>query len=194
MRKIICGVTMIWSLVVFGSMVTSSTAMAQSSYPFVDADFEIPEVLETQEFRLRMLTVNDAVKDYDAVMSSVEHLRKVWPGSGWPEDGLTLEEDIVALGWHQQEFWNRSSFAYTVVTLDESEVIGCVYINPTRKRGYDAEVYFWVRESELEKGTDARLFDAVESWLNRKWDFDNAAYPGRGIDWDAWESLPDEPR
>ena len=43
---------------------------AQSSNPFVPSDFKVPEKLETEKFRLRMLTVNDVVKDYDAVMTS----------------------------------------------------------------------------------------------------------------------------
>ena len=175
------------------SMVTSIPVKAQSSYPFVKDDFEIPEKLETKEYRLRMLTVNDTVKDYDAVMSSVEHLATVWPGSGWPE-GLTLEQDLVDLGWHQREFLNRTSFAYTVVTLDETRVIGCVYIDPTRKRGYDAEVYLWVRASELENGLDSRLFKTVQQWLNEKWPFKNPGFPGRTIDWEKWDSLPDEKR
>ena len=42
--------------------------MAQSTNPFVAKEFKIPEKLDTQEIRLRMLTVNDAMKDYDAVM------------------------------------------------------------------------------------------------------------------------------
>lgn len=164
---------------------------AQSNFPFVDEDVDIPNTLETAEFRLRMLTVNDVVKDYDAVMSSVEHLKTIWPGSGWPE-GLTLEEDLIDLGWHQREFMNRTSFAYTMVTLDESEVIGCVYINPTRKPGFDAEVYFWVRESELERGLDARLATAINGWLDDDWPFENPGYPGREIEWTAWDSLPDK--
>ena len=171
----------------------NNPVMGQSGYPFVDPEFDVPEVLETGEFRLRMLTVNDVVKDYDAVMSSVEHLRKVWPDSGWP-DGLTLEEDLIDLGWHQREFTNRSSFAYTMVTLDETTVIGCVYVNPTRKRGYDAEVYLWVRESLHEDGLDARLHEAVKRWLDSDWNFENAGMPGRDIDWDTWNSLPDEAR
>lgn len=171
----------------------SATVMGQSPSPFVDQSFEVPENLETDEFRLRMLTVNDVVKDYDAVMSSVDHLSKVWPGSGWP-DGLTLEEDLIDLGWHQKEFMRRSSFAYTMVTLDESTVVGCVYINPTRKRGYDAEVYLWVRESQLEGGLDARLYDAVKSWLDSDWNFEKPGLPGRDIDWETWNSLPDEKR
>jgi hypothetical protein len=158
---------------------------------FVADSFVVPEVLETSEFRLRMLTVNDLVKDYDAVMSSVEHLKSVWPDSGWPE-GLTLEQDLIDLGWHQKEFMNRSSFAYTMVTLDESTVIGCVYIDPSMLRQFDAEVYLWVRASEVESGLDARLFATVKLWLADKWPFENPVFPGRDVDRTTWKSLQAE--
>ena len=88
----------------------TSIAAGQSMTPFVREDFKIPETLETKEFRLRMLTVNDVVKDYDAVMTSVDHLKTICPGSGWPE-GLTFEQDLIDLGWHQKEFQRRRSFA-----------------------------------------------------------------------------------
>ncbi len=64
------------------------------SVPFVPAEFEVPALLETEDFRIRMLTVNDVVKDYDAVMNP-----------------------------------------------DETICLGCVYIDPCQKTGYDAEVY-----------------------------------------------------
>jgi hypothetical protein len=156
--------------------------------PFVPTDFDVPEKLETPEFRIRPLTVNDVVKDYDAVMTSVEHLKTVWPGSKWP-DGLTLEQDLIDLGWHQKEFQSRRSFAYTVVTLSESQVIGCVYIDPTRRAGFDAEVFLWVRRSELAGGLDAKLYETVQHWLQADWPFKKVAFPGRSIDWPAWRSL-----
>jgi hypothetical protein len=170
-----------------------TTVMGQSVHPFVSGEFSVPDVLETSEFRLRMLTINDVDKDYAAVMSSVDHLRNVWPGSGWP-DGLTIEENLIDLGWHHREFTNRTSFAYTMVTLDESKVIGCVYVNPTRKHGYDAEVYLWVRQSELANGLDDRLFDTVVEWLDDHWEFGTPAFPGRTIAWKEWNSIPDEKR
>ena len=104
-------------------LVMPLNTIAQSPTPFVPKEFKIPEKLETKEFRLRMLTVNDVVKDYDAVMTSVDHLRSVWPGGSWP-DGLTFEQDLIDLGWHQKEFQRRRSFAYTVVTPSESKVTG----------------------------------------------------------------------
>jgi heme oxygenase len=83
--------------------------------PLVSKDFAVPESIEYEHFKLRMLTVNDVVKDYDAVMSSSKELQKMFPTwEGWPKD-LTLEQDLVDLGWHQAEFKMRSSFTYTVV-------------------------------------------------------------------------------
>jgi hypothetical protein len=164
-----------------------------SSVPFIPTDFTVPEKLETEEFRLRMLTVNDVVKDYDAVMTSVDHLKTIWPGGKWPE-GLTLEQNLIDLGWHQKEFQTRRSFAYTVVTPSESMVIGCVYIEPTHKRGYDAEVYLWARQSELAGGLETRLYAAVKDWIAKDWPFKTVAFPGRDIAWDTWRSIPNEKR
>jgi hypothetical protein len=161
--------------------------------PFVPADFAVPQKLETSEFRLRMLTVNDVVKDYDAVISSAEHLKSIWPGGTWP-DGLTLEQNLIDLGWHQKEFQMRRSFAYTVVTPSESQVTGCVYIDPTLKRGYDAVVYLWARQSELAAGLENRLYAVVKDWLARDWPFKKVAFPGRDIDWATWRAIPDEKR
>ena len=158
--------------------------------PFVPKDFQVPAQLETAEFRLRMLTVHDVVKDFDAVITSVDHLRTIWPTGKWPE-GLTLEQNLIDLGWHQKEFQTRRSFAYTVVSLSEHAVLGCVYIVPARRQGYDAEVYLWARQSELAGGLEQRLFDVVEKWVTRDWPFERVAFPGRTIPWEQWSGLPE---
>ena len=165
------------------------TVAAESPYPFVATDFDVPAMLETKHFRLRMLTVGDVVKDYDAVISSAEHLQSVWPGSSWPA-GLTLEQNLIDLGWHQKEFQRRRSFAYTVVELDESRVIGCVYINPSRKVGYDAVVYLWTRPpNQTDVIDEDTLRTAVRSWLKDEWPFENAVFPGTDIGWEDWEDV-----
>src|SRR4029450_1255734 len=82
--------------------------------PFLPSDFGVPELLEAGRFRLRPLTVHDVVKDYDAVMSSREHLwaqfGEAW---GWPPADLTLEQDLIELGWHQEEFQAQVCLRYT---------------------------------------------------------------------------------
>lgn len=158
--------------------------------PLVPDNFSVPEVLETPRMRLRPLTINDAVKDFDAVMESENRLRTVFePGGEWPS-GLTLEQNMIELGWHQTEFQLRTSFAYTVVNLDETKVLGCMYIYPTTKPGYDVEITMWVRQSQVADGLDAHLFETVERWIAESWPLQNPAYPGRRISFDDWRALP----
>ena len=59
--------------------------------PLVPDDFVVPENLVTETFRLRMLTIHDVVKDYDAVMTSRKYLQGVFgPRSDWPAEDLSL--------------------------------------------------------------------------------------------------------
>ena len=163
--------------------------VSRSKRPFVPAEFAVPSELSTANFTLRMLSVDDVEKDFEAVTSSAERLSRVWPDSGWPA-GLTLRQNLIDLGWHEKEFQNRTSFAYTMVAPDESEVLGCVYFYPTDKAGCDAEVFLWVRESEVADDLDKELFEVVQRWLASDWPFENPAYPGRTISWEQWKSLP----
>lgn len=168
---------------------TAQGVSAQSDYPFVADDFEVPDGLTTEDFRLRMLSVNDVVKDFEAVIASKPNLLSLFPGgSDWPE-GLTLEANLVDLGWHQKEFQIRRSFTYTVVALDGSKVLGCVYIHPTRKSGYDADITFWARESDQGDPADRALEQAVRAWIAAEWPFKNPAFPGRDMAWDEWNAL-----
>ena len=148
---------------------------------FVPDDFIIPEKLETEEFRLRMLTVDDVGKDYEAVMSSREHLRSLVSmedkNNTWPEEKMTIEEDLEDLRRHQDEFLKRKAFAYTVVNLDESRCLGCVYIDPSEKKGIDAEVTLWAISGELGNGLEKRLLKTIKGWVEEKWPFNNAEYP-----------------
>jgi len=146
--------------------------------PFVPSDLNVPSMLETERFRLRMLSVDDVEQDYEAVIESRELLHAMY-GGPWPREGFTLEENLTDLKRHQEEFLTRKAFAYTVVSLDESRVLGCVYINPARRTDADAEVHMWVRQSEYDKGLDAVLFHEVRDWLGSAWPFATVAYPGR---------------
>lgn len=158
---------------------------------FVPEDFIVPDVLENDRFRLRPLTVNDVVKDYDAVVTSVEHLQKTQPFGlkhNWPVKDISLEQDLIDLGWHQKEFQNRTSFAYTVMSLDEKKCLGCVYIYQSSNSGYDAEIIMWVRQSEVNIGLDEDVYACVRQWVLEKWPFKNPGYPGRDVDWKMWNS------
>ncbi|WP_375268556.1 hypothetical protein [Phenylobacterium sp.] len=152
---------------------------------FVPPDFDIPRRLETPDFILRPLTIHDLLKDYAAVMTSVERLQGVFgPGSDWPRPDMTLEEDLADLGWHQVEFERRTSFAFTVMAPDEGQCLGCAYLYPSERAGFDAKAYCWVRASAAD--LDAALFAAFRDWLLSAWPFARVAFPGREIAWADW--------
>jgi hypothetical protein len=141
-------------------------------YELVPDDFEVPARLEHERFRLRMLSVDDVVKDFDAICDRVDH-------QGRPEPPFvpTVAENLVDLGWHQKEFKLRRSFAYTVVAPDESQVIGCVYVNPSET--HDARVRMWVRRSAWDEGLDPLLEAAVRGWIERDWPFASVDWADR---------------
>jgi hypothetical protein len=149
---------------------------------FLPRDFQAPAVVETARFRLRSITIHDAFKDYDAVMSSRAHLWSRFGAAwGWPSEDMTIEQNIVDLGWHQKEFQLRSSFDYAVMSLDEQRLLGCVYIDPPHEPGTDADVWFWARQSELASGLETDLAAFLGTWLTKAWPFKTITFNGERI-------------
>jgi hypothetical protein len=138
-------------------------------HELVSEDFDVPATLEHERFRLRMLTVDDVVKDFDAISNRVDHR-----GTPQPPFVPTVALNLVDLGWHQKEFELRRSFAYTIVAPDESRVLGCAYINPSET--HDASVRMWVRQDAWEDGLDPLAEAALRDWLEREWPFES-------VDW-----------
>ena len=162
--------------------------------PFVPPDFQPPESVEGDGFTIRPLHVSDAVIDYDAVMTSVDSIRdSYWRAPGWPEDDLSLMQNLIDLAWHTKERQFKTSFAYIPVSPDGAQELGCIYIDPSIKAGYDANVQMWVRASERSTGLDDRLFTTVRDWIARDWPFEHVAYPGREITREEWDALPPTP-
>jgi len=138
-------------------------------YELVPDDFDVPVGLEHERFRLRMLTVDDVVKDFDAICDRVDH-----HGNPRPPFVETVAENLIDLGWHQREFGLRRSFAYTIVAPDESRTLGCAYVDPSET--HDARVWMWVRRAAYEDGLDPVVEAALREWLDRDWPFEH-------VDW-----------
>jgi hypothetical protein len=162
--------------------------------PFVPPQFVLPEVVEFDGFVLRPIHVNDAVIDYDAVMTSIDTIRDTyWRAPGWPQDDLSLMQDLIDLAWHTKERQFRTSFVYIPVSLDGTVQLGAVYIDPSVKEGFDANIQIWVRGSEATTGFDERLYQTVREWIARDWPFEKVAYPGREISREEWDAIPAAP-
>jgi hypothetical protein len=89
-------------------------------------------------------------------------------------DDHSLEQNLVDLGWHQKNHQRREAFTYSVVTLDESRVLGCVYIDPASNPSSDAEVTLWARP---DSGVEGDLERVVRAWIAEAWPFERVGYP-----------------
>lgn len=158
---------------------------------FLPEDFEIPTLVAGPRFRIRPITVHDAVKDYDAVMSTRERLWEQFGDVfGWPSANLTLEDGLIDVAWRQKEALLRRSFHYAVLNTDESRLLGAIYIDPARRSGADADVYYWVRESEAGSKLEKEIEEFAREWVSTTWPFKEVRFPGRDLTWDEWRELP----
>ncbi|MGA5758539.1 GNAT family N-acetyltransferase [Nonomuraea bangladeshensis] len=151
-----------------------------SDHPFVPDDFAVPSHLVTPRFRLEPLGPQHNAADHAAWAGSIEHIRatpgfhdREWP----PVDGMALEANLADLERHADDFARRRGFTYTVLDPATGDVIGCVYIYPTRRDDHDAKVSSWVRADRAE--LDLPLYETVTAWLSTHWPFQSITYHSR---------------
>ena len=138
---------------------------------FVPDDFEVPISFEGAGFRLEPLGPEHNERDHQAWMSSIDHIRSTpgfGPPRGWPQP-MDLDANRSDLVGHATDFENREGFTYSI--LDGDDVIGCVYIYPSKDADHDAAVSSWVRESRSEM--DVVVYQSLNTWLSEAWPFAN---------------------
>ncbi len=152
-----------------------------TSGEFVPADFDPPTSLATSEFRLEPLGPQHNESDLAAWTSSIEHIRSTpgFPDGSWPPpEGMTPERNLADLRRHADDFTQRKGFTFTVIDPDDAgDVIGCVYIYPTRSEDWDATVQSWVRADRAH--LDVPLADALADWLATDWPWERVDRCGR---------------
>ena len=124
---------------------------------------------------LRPIRADDVELDYPAVMGSRERLwERFGPTWGWPPSTMTFEEDRADLVRHEAEMVERTSFNYAVFDADETELLGCVYIDPPEDGfppGTDAVSSWWVVDRWADGPLEEALDVFVPRWLEDVWGF-----------------------
>jgi hypothetical protein len=181
-------------LALLGSVPAAAQAVpatAPAAKPaFVAPDFAVPTLVETPHFKLGPLGPALVKIDYEAYMSSVEHLQKTFTRStAWPHAGISDAEAMKDMDGEQARFRARKAFSYAVLTPDGKRERGCIYVSPSPVPGYDAQVRIWVTKADYDAGFDAELYAWATKWVKTEWPFKRVAYPGRAIDWGTWDAL-----
>jgi hypothetical protein len=140
---------------------------------------------------LRPIHPDDTHLDLPAVAGSRERLWSVYGRAwGWPPEHLTLEQDREDLQHHWDECCAHESFNYAVFDADETELVGCVYIDPTDKPGADADISWWVRDEYVGSPLEGALEVEVPHWIASSWPLTAPRYVGRDLTWDEWMAIP----
>jgi hypothetical protein len=139
-------------------------------------DFEHPERAELPTgHHLRPIREADVDIDYPAVMGSRERLwSKYAEAWGWPPATMSYGADRADLGRHEAEIGAHETFNYAVLDAPETELLGCVYIDPPRPdspAGTDAVVSWWVVDEHHGGELDRVLGEFIPGWLAETWNF-----------------------
>ena len=141
---------------------------------WVPDGFVPPERLDLPTgHHLRPIRAADVDIDYPAVMGSRQRLwdryGEAW---GWPPATMTVEQDRDDLARHEREIAAHETFNYAVLDADETELVGCVYIDPPDDRsppGTDAVSSWWVVDDHAGGDLETSLDEVIPRWLAETW-------------------------
>jgi len=160
---------------------TTPLEFALKTATFTPATFAAPGPPHIGSYVWNILEPTILAQDYQALLDR--------DGRTGPVT-ITSPQDYGELKRHEWEFQHHTAFAYGVLSADKQSELGCVYINPSPKEGYDATVRIWVTKQGAAAGLDPVLEKAVRAWVTAKWPFKKVAFPGRDMPMSEWNSLP----
>jgi len=164
---------------------TTSNAYATAKVKFVPDDFMVPPPPTIGEYTWNILEPEILTQDFALLMHTV--------GRTTPAT-ITSGEDYGELKRHRWEFQHATSFAYGILAADGSEEIACVYVNPSKKVGYDATVHFLMSERGAKENLQPVVEAKVREWIKSSWPFAKVAFPGIDVSMSEWNALPDAGR
>ena len=144
---------------------------------------------------LRPIRADDVDLDLPAVLGSQPRLWSIYGAAwGWPPATMTYEQDHEDLAHHEAEIAAHDSFNYALFDADETELLGCVYLDPPQKvGGADAEISWWVVDRLVGSDVQRALDALVPRWVAEDWPLRSPRYVGRDLSWAEWVALPDLP-
>ena len=139
--------------------------------PWLPENWDHPRRVELPTgHHLRPIRAADVDLDMLAVMGSQERLWSIYGAAwGWPPVSMTREQDAADMQRHADEMETHESFNYALFDEAETELIGCVYIDPTDLAGADAEISWWVRNEYVGTEVEAALDALVPRWIAADW-------------------------
>jgi hypothetical protein len=113
-------------------------------------------------------------------MGSRERLwTRYGPEWGWPPATMSYDQDRQDLARHQSEIAAHEAFNYAVLDDRETELLGCIYIDPpddASPPGSTAVASWWVVDDAVGTELERVLDEFVPQWLSRVWGLASVYY------------------
>jgi hypothetical protein len=98
---------------------------------------------------------------------------------GWPPATMTVDADREDLAHHEAEIAAHEAFNYAVLDAGETELLGCLYIDPPDDRapaGSDAVASWWVVDGAVGTDLERELEAFAPRWLAETWGFASVSW------------------
>jgi len=170
------------------TLILASFAIAAVGQLIPDS-FNPPKEYAGNGYKLVPLGPGVSEIDFAAYMGSMDHIHKAM-GNSWPKPTLTMADQEKNMAGEKIQWAERKSFSFAVVTPDGSKELGCFYLRPSNKAGYDVVATLWAIQEEFDKGFETKLYNDMKVWVAKAWTpFQKVAWPGIEIpqaEWRAW--------
>ena len=148
----------------------------------VPPDFAAPEALAYEDVVARAMSPADLHDDVRGINASLDLILRT-RGGGWPTEPVTEDYNYVDLVWHELEFRENKSFAYTVYDTG-GDYLGCCYLSPMGRRTalseellhHDVDVSWWVTPDAYGQGYYEKLYRALRRWVVEQFPFSEPHY------------------
>lgn len=134
---------------------------------------DLPRSFPLGRYQLTPLSHAHVDEDYAAVMATAPLFGEFF--GDWPV-GLTREENLIDLAWHDREFTTKRSFSW-IVRDAEAVYIGCFYLFPEPGMRGQATAALWLCNipertaiaRAVKAALDVLLADHVPSGIALTW-------------------------
>jgi hypothetical protein len=160
--------------------------------PLVPSDFMAPTTFGGETFRVEPLSYYNMIQEYAAVEKSGKNIAMRLRKHEADYRGYEVQKEVIEIGWHMAERRRRHCFAYAIMSPDHKRCLGALYVNPTKKRDYDALVLMWT-VPDAPEGLDVEVYESLKKWIDTRWPFDKVGYPGREMSFEDWDKVAEQP-
>ena len=119
---------------------------------------------------IRPVRSSDVDLHMRAVLESQERLWSIYGLDwNWPPRNLTVEQDREELARCEADTDQHRSFTYALFDLGETELLGCVHIDPDPTGEADVAVSWWVVDWLVDSPIERALDGLIPAWIAADW-------------------------